>query len=136
VCNPIETPSEDKVADIIGKKTTAINEIFTSGIISQKIALKELRQLGDTTGMFTNITDEDIDNADDSTNPMGDMPYMGSEVNSYDTEEEYSEGFMGTKAKNRSYVQKGFATDHQGFRKKVRWIDRLKEYIKNHKKVC
>jgi len=131
-CNPIETPSEDKVAEIIGKKTTAINELFVSGLISQKTGLKELRQLGDTTGMFTNITDEDIDNAEDSTNPMGDMPYMGSEVNSYDTEEEYSQGFMGTKAKNRSNVQKGFATDHEGFRRKVKWIDRLKEYIKNH----
>lgn len=132
VFNSIETPSEDKVAEIIDKKATSVINVFNAGIISQKVALKELRQMSDTTNMFTNITDEDIDNADDSTDPTGDMPYMGNGVNSYDTEEEYSQGFMGAQTKNRSNVQKGFATDYQGFRRKVNWIDRLKEYIRNH----
>lgn len=63
--NPIQTPSDKDAADLIQQKGGLINEVFTSGIISQKTSLKELKQMGDTTGMFTNITDEDIENADD-----------------------------------------------------------------------
>lgn len=129
--NPIKTPSDSEMAEVVSKKVGAIKDVFDSGIISQKTAMSELHEISYTTNMFTNITDEDIANADDSTNPMGDMPYPGSEVN-YDTEEEYSQGFMGTKAKNRSDVQKGTAADHKGARKETSWIDRLKEYIKNH----
>lgn len=65
--NPIETPSDADVADLASKKTTAVNDVFQSGLISQQIGQKELRQMSDTTGMFTNITDEDIENADDGT---------------------------------------------------------------------
>jgi len=74
VFNPIETASEDDLANIVDKKTNSIINVFSAGIISQKVALKELRQMSDTTNMFTNITDEDIDNADDGTDPIGDMP--------------------------------------------------------------
>lgn len=34
--------------------------VFNAGLISQKIALKELKEMSETTGMFTNITDEYI----------------------------------------------------------------------------
>lgn len=101
--NPIETPSEDKLAEIVDKKTSAIANVFTQGIISQKVALKELRQLGNTTNMFTNITDEDIENADDFADSTGDMP-IEEGVNIYDSEEEYSQGFMGTQKKNRGII--------------------------------
>lgn len=68
IFNPIRTPNDDEIADLVGKKVTAINDTFNSGIISQKIALKELKQMSDTTGMFTNIADEDIEKADDFVN--------------------------------------------------------------------
>lgn len=74
VFNPISTPAESDLADIVEKKSNAIINVFSAGIISQKTALKELRQMSDTTNMFTNITDEDIENADDSADSMGDMP--------------------------------------------------------------
>ena len=74
--NPIATPSEDKVAEIVGKKVTSITEAFSSGIINQKIALSELHELSYTTSMFTSITDEDIEKADESFD-TGDMPPMG-----------------------------------------------------------
>lgn len=66
--NPVRTISSDKLADLAAKKSTAIIDAYAGGIISLKIALKELRQLADETGMWTNITDEDIEAAD--TLPM------------------------------------------------------------------
>ena len=72
--NPIANQSEDELANIVDKKTNAIINVFSAGIISQKTSLKELRQMSDTTGMFTNITDEDIEKADEDTDSFGDMP--------------------------------------------------------------
>lgn len=74
--NPIATPSEDKVAEIVGKKVTSITEAFSSGIINQKIALSELHELSYTTSMFTSITDEDIEKAEEAFD-SGDMPPVG-----------------------------------------------------------
>lgn len=71
--NPIETPSEDKLAEIVDKKSSSIINVYNAGLISRKVGLKELRQLGNTTGMFTNITDEDIDNATNDID-IGDLP--------------------------------------------------------------
>ncbi len=71
--NPIETPSEDKLAEIVDKKSSSIINVYSAGLISRKVGLKELRQLGNTTGMFTNITDEDIDKATDDID-IGDLP--------------------------------------------------------------
>lgn len=61
--NPVQRTSEEKLADIVAKKSASIREARDSGIISDKIALKEYKQMADTTGMWTNITDEDIENA-------------------------------------------------------------------------
>ncbi len=72
--NPIATPGEDELSNIVDKKANAIINVYNAGLISQRIALKELKQMSDTTGMFTNITDEDINNADDETDSTGDMP--------------------------------------------------------------
>lgn len=77
--NPIGSPSESELADIVDKKSNSIINVVNSGLISQKTALKELRQMSETTGMFTNITDEDIENADDDTDITGDMP--GDDIN-------------------------------------------------------
>jgi hypothetical protein len=71
--NPIETPTEDRLADIVGKKVTAIQGVFDTGIINQKIALQELAYMSDSLGIFTSITDKDIANAD-TTFGMKEMP--------------------------------------------------------------
>ena len=65
IFNPVETPSQKDKADLIWRSVEAINSSFSSGIISQKIALKELRQTGEPLGIFTNITDEDIERSND-----------------------------------------------------------------------
>ncbi len=65
--NPVQSPDDKEIADLVQQKSTAVVNVFNAGIISQKTALQELRQMGDTTGMFTNITDEQIEHAEDST---------------------------------------------------------------------
>lgn len=65
--NPIRKPDEKEIADLVQQKTAAIISVVNAGIMPQKTALQELRQMGKSTGMFTNITDEQIENADDST---------------------------------------------------------------------
>jgi len=67
--NPIRNPSDKDIADLVEQKTNALVNLYNAGIISQKTALQELRQMSDTTGMFTNITDEQIAAADEGTSP-------------------------------------------------------------------
>ena len=71
--NSPRSMSEDQVADTVNKKVTAINTVFASGLLPQKIALKELQEIGRHTDMFTNIADEDIEQADEIPE-MGDIP--------------------------------------------------------------
>lgn len=74
--NPIRDISDEERANLIKNAADAINSVFQSGVISQKIALKELRESGAQLDMWTNITDEDIENADDSMNPQEQEPEM------------------------------------------------------------
>ncbi len=73
--NQVRRPKDTEMADLAGKNTESVDKVFNSGIISQQIALKELRQQSDVTGLFTNITDEDIAAADTKANlPGEDIP--------------------------------------------------------------
>lgn len=65
--NPVRTPNAKDRTDLASARTTAVQGVYTSGLVSQKIALKELKQMSEDTGMWTNITDDDIDRADDMT---------------------------------------------------------------------
>ncbi len=81
--NPVRRAPEDEMADLASKNTDSVTKAFQAGLISQKIALKELRQQSEQTGMWTNITDEDIEKADDEVmspdEGMGGMPMGGEE---------------------------------------------------------
>lgn len=73
---PIRQPSEEERKNLAQNITGSIINAFQSGLISQKVALKELKQSSSYSGMWTNITDEDINNADDmptegETDPLG-----------------------------------------------------------------
>ena len=75
--NPVRRAPEEEMADLASKNTDSVTKAFQAGLISQRVALKELRQQSELTGMWTNITDEDIEKADDEVmNPdegaMGD----------------------------------------------------------------
>ena len=75
--NPIRRPRDDEMSDLASKNTDSVTKAFQAGMVSQRTALKELRQQSEMTGMWSNITDEDIENADDSAmqpdEGMGDL---------------------------------------------------------------
>lgn len=52
-------------ANITNTITSAVVQAHEAGLISDQTALKELRQSSNVTGVFTNISDEDINYADD-----------------------------------------------------------------------
>lgn len=88
--NPIRDTSDEERAGLIQQTAAAINSVFQSGIISQKIALLELRQSGAEFGMWTNIPDDFIEEADDTANSgeeggMG-MPGEGGDQGGGDME--------------------------------------------------
>jgi len=75
--NPCRRPTEEERKNLAKNIATAVVSVFNVGIINQKIALQELRQASEYTGMWSNITDDDIDNADTSFG-MGEMPPIES----------------------------------------------------------
>ncbi|MGD8188559.1 DUF1073 domain-containing protein [Brevibacillus ginsengisoli] len=117
--NPIRTPNDKDVAELADKKTTSIINVYNAGIIDQRTALKELKQLGDTTGMFTNITDEDIENADESTH-QGEMGFGG--------DLDYGGFPLGTEKANRTSLPQG---DSSSVEKIKRVIDRFRRRFRN-----
>lgn len=80
VFEPLGTTTPSERAEIMGQAASPIIEAFSAGLISQKLALMELREAGKPINAWTNITDEDIEKADDEPNqgegmedPMGMM---------------------------------------------------------------
>jgi len=61
---PLWQLTETEKADIALKDAQAVGTMFDSSIIGQPIALKELRQSAEVTGRWSNITDEDIAEAE------------------------------------------------------------------------
>lgn len=58
--------SEKEKADIANIGSQAIVGAFDAGLLPQKTAMEELRGLSETTGIFGNITDKDINAAEDT----------------------------------------------------------------------
>lgn len=84
---PLWQNTEKDKADIGKIKTDTVAVAFSEALINQKTAMQELKGISDETGLFNNITQEDIDQADsdppeipgedtggDGTNPFGDGP--------------------------------------------------------------
>ncbi len=63
--------SDTEKADVAGKITETVVKAKEAGLVSDQAAMKELRQAADVTGVFTNITDEDISRADTEITPPG-----------------------------------------------------------------
>jgi len=120
--NPIRTPDDKEVAELADKKTRSIIETYNAGLINQKIALKELKQLSDSTGMFSNITDEDIEQADDTTHQGefgfgGDLDYG-----------EFSRRLVEASPKDRTSLPQGDSSSVAKFR---RILDRIRRRLRN-----
>lgn len=69
---PLWQLSDTEKAEIAGKVTTAVGDAYESQIIDRATALKELRQNSHVTGVWSNITDEDIEAAKDDPPPSAD----------------------------------------------------------------
>lgn len=73
--NSLEASNDNEKADLATKKTGIIIQAVEAGLISQQTALKELRQMTEITGDFSNITDEDINKANAEVGkPTEEMP--------------------------------------------------------------
>lgn len=78
--DPVAEPTDKERADLAKCGTDNVVAAYNAGLISQRTALQELKQQSERTGVWTNITDEDIERASDSVEPpgeMGGMPEMG-----------------------------------------------------------
>lgn len=64
-----QTSSKEK-ADISTAVTNTVVAAFNAGIISADVALQELKQSSESTGIFSNITQEEIDQAKTEPPPM------------------------------------------------------------------
>lgn len=62
--NPLYTMDEPERAEVAVKTTGAIVSAFQAGIIDKRTALQELRHSSDITGVFSNIQDQDVDDAE------------------------------------------------------------------------
>ncbi len=100
--NPVRRPKDDEMAELASKNTDSVTKAFQAGLISQKTALMELRQQSESTGMWSNITDEDIEQADNTIM----QPDEGISL-PFGIGNENGQNAMGTEATNRSGVSKG-----------------------------
>lgn len=66
--NPIRRPSDLEKSDLAAKLAEPIFTALSGGLISKATALKELRQQTSTTGLWSNITDEMIEEAEKQSN--------------------------------------------------------------------
>ena len=85
--NSLSELTETEKADIAGKVALAVGGAIEDGTIDQATALKELKQSSEVTGIFTNITDEMITEAENAPPPISEVdtnaidPNAGPEVN-------------------------------------------------------
>ncbi len=67
---PSRTLTNENRAELADKKGKVILDMFNAGLINKVQGLKELQQMEDETGMFSNITDEDIKAAELEPPPL------------------------------------------------------------------
>jgi phage-related protein (TIGR01555 family) len=75
----IRVLQEEEKAELAEKAGAVILAAFNTQVVGRKTALKELQHLGETTGIWTNITDEDVDKAEEEPEPPVEAPGAGGE---------------------------------------------------------
>lgn len=63
--NPCMSVTSKDLADLAQSMASPIFDAFNAGLITKSTALKELKQQSDKTGMWSNITDEEIEKAEE-----------------------------------------------------------------------
>lgn len=101
--DPVAEPSDKERAELAKTGTDNVVAAFNAGLISQRMALQELKQQSERTGVWTNITDEDIAKASETVEVPGEMgggllglgengPAAGAPQGVGDTAPEWNEG--------------------------------------------
>lgn len=90
--DPVAEPTDKERADLAKCGTDNVVAAYNAGLISQRTALQELKQQSERTGVWTNITDEDIERASDTVEQPGEMGGMfgdmgGEAAGAVDSEE-------------------------------------------------
>jgi phage-related protein (TIGR01555 family) len=88
IYRPVRTLGDKERIDMAVAVTTAVIDVRNSGDISQKTVLQELAQQSDTTGVWTNITQEMIEAADDRTQTPLEAMQLEAELSKPDEDEE------------------------------------------------
>lgn len=68
---PLWQLSEEQKSEVSARDTDSIIKAEAAGIATQKTAMKELKTVSQTTGRWSNITDEEIEESDDTLAPRG-----------------------------------------------------------------
>lgn len=71
--DPVAEPSDKERAELAKTGTDNVVAAFNAGLISQRMALQELKQQSERTGVWTNITDDDIAKASEIVEIPGEM---------------------------------------------------------------
>lgn len=120
--NPCMNVNSKDLADLAQSMASPIFEAFNAGLITKEIALKELKQQNEKTGMWSNITDEDIesakneDNSGEYTNEEQESLMSELDPEQNDMEEIYNENINTQKVSD------------SGWRERVKAILRKKVY--------
>jgi len=67
--NPLWQMTETEKGDLAKSVTETVMSAVSSGLISDQVGLKELKESSVKTGVWTNITDDEIEAADDTPRP-------------------------------------------------------------------
>ena len=78
------TLTDAEKAEIANKDADTITKAFDARLISQAGAMKELRQQSHVSGRFSNITDEDIEDADDAPPTSENLDENGQPIDKTD----------------------------------------------------
>lgn len=84
--DPVAEPTDKERADLAKCGTDNVVAAYNAGLISQRTALQELKQQSERTGVWTNITDEDIERASDTVEQPGEMGGMFGGEESLETQ--------------------------------------------------
>ncbi|MFG1429192.1 DUF1073 domain-containing protein [Roseixanthobacter glucoisosaccharinicivorans] len=71
--NPLWQMSDTEKATIAVGVTSAVVQASDAGLVDKATALKELRQSADVTGIWSNVTDDDIANAEEEPPPLPEL---------------------------------------------------------------
>ena len=77
VFNPLWQMSDKEKSEIAVSVSGAVSQVSSEGLIDAATALKELRKSSQVTGVFSNITDKDIEAAENAPPMIGEAPAPG-----------------------------------------------------------